>query len=131
MWEVLVSSFIRRIFSLDIRIRRRWQAQDGIFAVVRGAGKHQVDDIGLGGLSFHYTDDGLYPKQGAYGLSVWSENHSTTIKLKGRTVSDEEVGELIFQNKKIKRRSVSFESISNQQKKALKALIKSNLDHDK
>jgi hypothetical protein len=126
---VLMSSFFRRLLSLEIRIRRRWHAPTGVYAVVRGLGKHQIDDIGFGGLSFHYSDDGLRPNPGAYGVSIRTDTPSEVVTLKVRTVSDQDVGELIFQNKKIKRRSVRFEPLNYRQKKALKTLIKTHLNH--
>lgn len=124
-----MSSFLRRLLSFEIRIRRRWRANEGVYAIVGGSSKYQIDDIGLGGLSFHYTDIGSPPKKGAYGLSIHLAKPPITVKLKGRTVSDEEIGELVFLNRKIKRRSVRFEPLNREQKRALRALIKSNIQN--
>ncbi len=122
-----MSNFIRRLLFLEIRLRRRWRSIDGIFASLPGAGSHRVDEIGFGGLSFHYSDEGLHHKEGAYGLSIHTQTPRFSIRLKGRTVSDQEVGELVFPNKKIKRRSVCFEPLNRDQKRELKALIRHNL----
>jgi hypothetical protein len=118
-------SILKRLLSLEVRKRRRWRGKGIIYAVVRGFGKHEVDNIGLGGLSFHYSDEGKPPAKGAYGLSIRTRaNASAEVKLKGRTVSDQDVGELVFQNKKIKRCSVRFEPLNQKQKAALKSIIK-------
>ena len=116
---------LKRLLLLEVRKRRRWRSQGGIYAVVSGYGRHEVDNIGFGGLSLHYTEGGLPKGKGAFGMSIRSNNKSSAaVKLKGRTVSDEEVGELVFQNKKIKRCSVRFEPLNSDQKKALKKIIK-------
>lgn len=122
-----MSRLLKRLLLLEVRKRRRWRSQGSIYAVVSGYGKHEVDDISFGGLSFHYTEGGLPKGKGAYGLSIRGNNHASEgVKVKGRTVSDEEVGELVFQNKKIKRCSIRFEPLSSDQKKALRSIIKSH-----
>ncbi len=125
--DVWMNKFLRRLLFLEIRMKRRWRSIDGIFTSLQGTGSHRVDEIGLGGLSFHYSDEGLLHKEGAYGLSIHTHKPRFSIRLKGHTVSDQEVGELVFPNKKIKRRSVCFEPLNRDQKKELKALIRHNL----
>lgn len=120
-----MDSMFKRLLLLNIRKRRRWRGKGNIYAVVHGYGKHEVDNIGLGGLSFHYSDGDMPTGKGAYGLSIRTRaNASAGVKIKGRTVCDQEVGELVFQNKKIKRCSVRFEPMNKEQKKALKSIIK-------
>lgn len=122
-----MSSILRRLLLLEVRKRRRWRTQGNIYAVVSGYGKHEVDNIGFGGLSFFYTEGEMPSGPGAFGLRLRSHlNPSETVKVKGRTVADKEVGELVFQNKKIKRCSVRFEPLSSDQKKGIKSLIKSD-----
>lgn len=122
--EFEMSRILKRLVCLEIRKGRRWFSQGSIYAVVRGYGKHEVDNIGFGGLSFHYSEGDLPLGNGAYGLSLRSHQvPDEKVSLKGRTVSDEEVGELVFQKKKIKRCSVRFEPLNSDQKKALKSLI--------
>ena len=108
----VMSEFIKRFFSLKIRRRRRYRVKNGAYVILSAhPGKYQIDDIGFGGLSFHYMDNGFRPKVGEYDLRVISENQPNTIQLIGRTVDDSETGELIFQKEKIKRRSIRFESV--------------------
>ena len=122
-----MSEFIKRFFSLRIRRRRRYRVKKGVYVVLSAQpGKYQIDDIGFGGLSFHYMDNGFRPKRGEYDLSVISENQPSAIHLVGRTVDESEIGELIFHNEKIRRRSIRFESVSRKQKKDLKFFIKNN-----
>lgn len=124
-----MSGLLKRLLLLEVRKRRRWRSLGSIYAVVSGYGRHEVDDISFGGLSFHYTEGGLPKGKGAYGLSIRGHNHaSEMVRVKGRTVSDEEVGELVFQNKKIKCCRVRFEPLNSDQKKALKSIIKSHRD---
>ena len=122
-----MSEFIKRVFSLRIRRRRRYRAKSGAYVILSAhPGKYQIDDIGFGGLSFHYIDNGYRPKRGSFDLRVTAEDQPSTIQLVGRTVHECETGELIFQKEKIKRRSIRFESLSRKQKKDLKAFIKNN-----
>ena len=115
----------KRVFSLRLRRRIRRRAKDGLFVVFENTpGKHQIDDISSGGLSYHYIDGGMRPKNGAYALRVISGNRDQTVRLTGKIISDRETGELVAHNQKIKRRSVRFEPMNNHQKKVLKDIIK-------
>ena len=87
-------------------------------------GRNQVVDISMGGLSFHYISNGGPASNGRYHLAILAENEPQAVKLPCRTISDHETGELVFQNQKIRRRSVRFEGLSTAQKTALKGLIK-------
>jgi hypothetical protein len=122
-----MNTFIKRLLFLKIRRRRRYRLKDGAYVVVGAhAGKFEIDEIGSGGLSFHYIDNGFRSKGGEYDLRVVTENQQDTIRLIGRTVNESETGELIFRKAKIKRRSVRFESLDRQQKSDLKLFIKKN-----
>lgn len=88
-------------------------------------GKHQIDDISYGGLSYYYIDTGYRPVSSAYKLRVVSGNTADSVKLIGKTICDRETGELVAQNQKIKRRSVQFKHLNSRQKKALRGIIKS------
>lgn len=119
-----MDSILKRFLGLKIRRRRRWRAGNGLYVVLnRSAGKYQIDDIGMGGLSFHYIDTGLQSKNGSYGLKIVSEHQSASVELEGRIVAERDTGELIFQKKKIKRRSVRFERVNRQQRRELKAFL--------
>ena len=89
-------------------------------------GRYQIDDIGYGGLSFHYVDDGYRSSGKPFAIKVMAENQTVPIRLEGRTVDENEIGELIFHKEKIKRRSIRFESMDRKQKKDLRAFIKKN-----
>ena len=120
-----MARYLKRLFLLQMRRRRRYRVRNGLYVVLDSyPGRHQVDDISSGGLSFYYVDNGLRPKSGAYGLRVMSEQHRLAVELAGKTISDRETGELIFQNQKIKRRSIRFEHMNRRQKQELKDLIK-------
>ncbi len=114
----------KRFLFMQFRRRRRWRPGNGLFVVLGvAAGRHQIDDIGMGGLSFHYVDNGLPSKHMAFDLKIVSEIPPTALQMEGKTVSDTETGELIFQRKRIKRRGIRFERISRQQRRQLKTLI--------
>lgn len=120
-----MANYLKRLLFLQMRRRRRFRPSGTLFVIVDSyPGKHQVDDISSGGLSYHYLDNGLRPKKGSYGLRVLSERYRLAVELAGKTISDRETGELIFQNQKIKRRSIRFERMNRRQKKELKDLIK-------
>ena len=120
-----MTGYIKRLFFLQMRRRRRYRAGNGLYVILDSfPGRHQVDDISSGGLSYYYVDNGLRPKSGRYGLRVLLESHRLMVDLAGKTICDRETGELIFQNKKIKRRSIRFERMNRQQKKELKDLLR-------
>jgi hypothetical protein len=123
--EVGMTHYLKRLLLLQMRRRRRYRTSGGLYVIFDNfPGKHVVDDISSGGLSYHYVDNGLRPKNGAYGLKVLTESPRLSVELAGKTISDHETGELIFQNKKIKRRSIRFERMNSRQKQELKDLIK-------
>ena len=127
LWVVIMNALIKRLLFLKIRRRRRYRLKGGAYVVVGAhAGKFEIDEIGVGGLSFHYIDNGFRSRGGEYDLRVVGENRQETIRLVGRTVDESETGELIFRNAKIKRRSVRFESLDRRQKSHLKLFIKNN-----
>ena len=119
-----LSSIIKRLLRLKIRRRRRRRAGKGLYVVVnRTAGRYQIDDIGMGGLSFHYVDSGLQPSSGSYDLRIVSDNQHLAVEVEGKIVAENETGELVFQRKRIKRRSIRFERVNRQQRIDLKALL--------
>lgn len=123
-----MTHYLKRVLLLQMRRRRRYRTSGGLYVVFDSfPGKHVVDDISSGGLSYYYVDNGLRLKHGAYGLRVLSESPRLAVELAGKTISDHETGELIFQNKKIKRRSIRFERMNRRQKKELMDLIKITL----
>lgn len=118
---------IKRFLSLRVRKKIRRRAKNGLFVILESApGKHQINDISCGGLSYHYIDTGYRSKSGAYKLRVVSGNTPESVRLVGQTICDLETGELVAQNQKIKRRSIQFKRMSNHQKKILKGLIKTH-----
>lgn len=122
-----MNEFVKRVFSLRIRRRRRYRLKGGVYVVLNtSSGKYQIDDIGYGGLSFHYIDNGYRSSGRSFPLRIMAENQTEIVRLKGRTVDENETGELIFHKKKIRRRSIRFESMDRRQKKDLKAFIKNN-----
>lgn len=115
----------KRLMTLKFRKKRRYRVKSGLYAVVENStGKNQIDDIGMGGLSYYYIDSGIRPKKHAYDLTVLPENQQPPVQFSCKTVSDRETGELIFQNQRIKRRSVRFERLNIEQKQKLKHLIR-------
>ena len=119
-----MSSILKRFIGMKIRRRRRWRAGNGIYVKLSHTiGKFQIDDIGMGGLSFHYIDTGLPSRNVTHDLKILSENQPAVIELEGRVVAENDTGELIFQKKKIKRRSVRFERLNSEQRQQLKVLI--------
>jgi hypothetical protein len=120
-----MANYLKRLLLLQMRRQRRFRLSGALYVIVDSyPGKHQVDDISSGGLSYYYVDNGLRPKKGSYGLRVLSERFRLAVELAGKTISDRETGELIFQNQRIKRRSIRFERMNRRQKKELKDLIK-------
>jgi hypothetical protein len=117
--------YLKRLLLLQMRRKRRYRVSGGLYVITDSfPGKHVVDDISLGGLSYYYADNGLRSKSGAYGLKVLLEIPRLAVELAGKTISDRETGELIFQNQKIKRRGIQFERMNGRQKQELKDLIK-------
>jgi hypothetical protein len=118
---------IRRFFTLRIRKRRRRRASNGLFVVLESIpGKHQIDDISSGGLSYYYIDNGIRPKIGSYALKVIANSKPISLRLVGKTICDRETGELVSQSQKIIRRGIRFERMNSHQKKMLKDIIKNH-----
>lgn len=122
-----MNQLIKRVFSLKIRRRRRYKLRNGAYVVLSNSpGRYEIEEIGYGGLSFHYIDNGRKTNNGSQNIKIVSENHPYTVHLAGRIVSENETGELIFEKKKIKRRSIRFDKMNNQTKVELGAFIKNN-----
>jgi hypothetical protein len=116
---------ISRFLALRFRKRRRYRAKNGLYAVsethIIG---NQIGDIGMGGLSFYYIDNGSRPRKDEYGLTLISENKQQKVHLSCKTVCDLEAGQMVSQNRRIKRRCVSFQRLNRQQKQKLKNIIR-------
>ena len=120
-----MGSMLTRLFALKFRKRRRYQAKSGLYVVPENSyGKNQIGDIGMGGLSFYYVDSGLVFHKKQYALTLMADGTKSGVKVSCTTVSDAEAGESVFQNQRIKRRSVRFERMSLQQKRKLRRLIR-------
>lgn len=116
---------LTRLLALRFRKRRRFRAKNGFFAVFENhSAGNQIGDIGMGGLSYYYIDSGLRPKKDEYGLTLISGNKQQKIHLSGKTVCDFEAGQMVSQNRSIKRRCVSFQRLNRKQKQQLKNIIK-------
>jgi c-di-GMP-binding flagellar brake protein YcgR len=119
-----MNDLLKRFIGLKIRKRRRYRPVHVLYAIVENSGvKNQVDDISLGGLSFYFIDNGFRPKKNSYTIKLYGRNSPEYVEVACKTISESETGELVFQNKKIKRRSVKFERLNSQQKEKLKRLI--------
>jgi hypothetical protein len=115
---------LKRLIVLGFRKQKRHHAKEGVFVIYdQSMSKNQVDDISMGGLSFHYVDRGRKIDRGSYTLSLINHDRIFLGNVPFRTVSDNETGEFIFNAKKVKRQSVRFERLSHLQTKRLKAII--------
>lgn len=124
-----MEEFLKRLLTLRVRKKRRFKVKKGVSVVVSGVtsvGRKRIDDIGMGGLSFYYTENGNSSGNSskAQNLSVIPKGRPTIAHIPYRTVCDGETGELIFPNQRVKRRSVKFGRLSEYQKKQMRELIK-------
>ncbi len=124
-----MGEFLKRLLTLRVRKKRRFKVKKGLNVVLSGAGaigRNRINDIGMGGLSFYYTEDGhsVDNNSKAQNLSVIPDGQPAIIHIPCRTVCDDETGELIFPNQRVKRRSVKFGRLSDYQKKQVKGLIR-------
>ncbi|NNG00645.1 MAG: hypothetical protein HKM93_14765 [Desulfobacteraceae bacterium] len=118
-------SFLKRMLLFQIRLKKRFKAKTGVFVVYEQSYlKNQVDSLSMGGLSFYYVDSGLKIDKGTYELSLITNARISLGHIGFKTVSDTVTGEVLFQNKKIKRQSVQFENLSIAQKSQLKQIIR-------
>ena len=116
---------LTRLLAFRFRKRRRYRAKNGLFAVFENrATGNQIGDIGMGGLSYYYIDSGSRPKKDEYGLTLISGNKQQKIHLSCKTVCDFEAGQMVSQNRRIKRRCVSFQRLNSKQKQKLRNMIK-------
>ncbi len=124
-----MNRYLKRILSLKLRRWRRYRVKDGAYVVLSNfPGKYQIDDIGFGGLSFHCIDTGLKTQNTHQEMKIIADKQPQTVYLVGKVVAESETGELIFENKKIKRRCIQFDRLNHQSKKALQDFIKNNAD---
>lgn len=114
-----------RLLGLKFRKRRRFRAKKGLFALSEHQNTgNQIGDIGMGGLSYYYVDNGVRLKKDEYGMVLMSENKTRKIYLSCKTVCDVEAGQTVSQNHHIKRRCIRFQRLNPKQKKELKHIIK-------
>ena len=103
---------------LEQRKHKRFRAQDGTYAILKGPGKKlgQVINISIGGLAFRYIDIGERPKK-SYQLDIFlTENSFRLEKLNFKTISDFEVDdEFNFSSIPMRRRGVQFEELEQNQ----------------
>lgn len=124
-----MNNYFKRIFSFKIRRRRRYRVKTGAYVMLSSIpGKYQIDDIGFGGLSFHCIDSGQKSHSTQQEMKIIADHHPQTVYLVGKVVGESETGELIFEQKKIKRRCIQFARLNSQNKKALQNFIKNNAD---
>jgi len=118
---------IKRFFTLRLRKRRRFRVKDGIY-VVQGrylsSGKNQVNDIGMGGLSFYFIESGNRVGRDQQTVTLLTDRPNSAVHVPCSIVCDDSTGELIFSNQSVKRRCVKFGRLSAEQKKQIKELIK-------
>ncbi len=124
-----MEELFKRLLTLRVRKKRRFKVKKGLSVVLSGAthiGRNRINDIGMGGLSFYYTDEGgsVSNNSKPQNLSVIPDGQPAIVHIPCRTVCDDETGELIFPNQRVKRRSVKFGRMSDYQKKQMKGLIK-------
>lgn len=121
-----MKTILGRLLALRFRKKKRYRAKNGLFAIPENQmNRNQIGDISMGGLSFYYIDNGLRPKKNDYVLTLMTDGKKGSVQISCRTVSDSDTGELVYQNRLIKRRSVRFERLSLQQKRKIRELIKS------
>lgn len=122
-------TLLKRLLTLRIRKYRRHQAKDGAYVAYGHAmARHQINDLSMGGLSFYYVDKGRAVSLGFREISLIKHNRICLEEVPFKTVSDVEMGEILFQNKKVKRQSVRFDGLTRHQKRQLKAFISSFTD---
>ncbi|MFZ1985613.1 MAG: hypothetical protein WAU91_14440 [Desulfatitalea sp.] len=122
-----MKQLIKRLLTLRLRKRRRFRAKSGVYVVLGrylSLGKNQVNDIGMGGLSFYYIENGARVSREQQTLTLLTDGPTSAVQIPCRTVGDDSTGELIFPNQSVKRRCVKFERMNTEQKKQLKHLIK-------
>ena len=116
---------IGRFLAFKFRKRRRYRAKSGLYAVFENnVVGNQIGDIGMGGLSYYYIDNGSKPKKDEYGLTLISGNRQKKVHVSCKTVCDLEAGQMVSQNRCIKRRCVSFQRLNRQQKQKLRNIIR-------
>ena len=114
-----------RLLVLKFRKKRRFRAKKGLYVIFENhlAG-NQIGDISMGGLSYYYIDNGLRPKKDEYALTLIPDNKERKVHLSCKTICDFEAGQMVFQNRRIKRRCVRFQRLNHQQKDQLRDIIK-------
>lgn len=118
------NSFLKRLLTLRLRKKRRFRAKKGLVAISdKFMGKHQIDDISMGGFSYYYIDHGIHAKSEVYQMRL-QFNGDNQLHLACKTISDEEAAQILLQRQIVKRKSVHFVNLTRIQKKALRELIR-------
>lgn len=124
-----MKTFLGRLLAFKFRKKRRYKAKSGLFAVPENQiNRNQIGDISLGGLSFYYVDNGQRAKKNDYTLTLMVDGKANLVQVSCRTVSDSEAGQLVYQNRRILRRSVRFVKLNLQQKRKIRHLIREYTD---
>ena len=122
-----MKQLLKRVLAFKVRKKRRFRVKAGAYVLLSNApGRYQIEDIGAGGLSFHYIDNGLKTRNASQQLKIIADNQPVAVHLAGRIVSESDIGELIFERQKIKRRSIQFDRMNSQTKHDLDVFIKQN-----
>ena len=124
-----MEDILLRFITLRVRKKRRYKVRKGVSVIVGGAapiGRNRIYDISMGGLSFYYTDDGQSTNSNSkkQHVTVIPDGGPPIAHIPCRTVCESETGEVVFPNQSVKRRSVKFGPLSEEQKKQMKNLIK-------
>lgn len=115
---------IKRLLTLRVRRKKRYKAKDGMcVSYDQSMSKNQIENLSMGGLSFFYVDNGRQIDKGSYELSLVNRDRIFLGRVPFTKVSDTEVGEILFRNKRIKRQSVRFENLTAGQQRQLTAII--------
>jgi hypothetical protein len=103
---------------LEQRKHKRFRAQDGTYAILKGPGKKlgQVINISIGGLAFRYIDIGERPKS-SFELDISIEEDGFLVdSLSFETVSDFSTSrEFPFSSTPIRRRGGHFRALNKDQ----------------
>ena len=117
------------------RKHKRFQAEEGAFAVLRPAWPHstilgQIIDVGMGGLAFRCVAS----KDRSYGsseLSIVVANHGFYLnKLPVQTVWDFEIATMPFASMTPRRCNVQFGDMTHNQVSQLQYFIQNHTEHN-
>lgn len=120
-------NFLKRLITFKFRKQRRFNARDGVYVVMENSiQKNQINNISMGGLAFDYEDTGYLHGRGSYELKVVADSNLALDRIPFKTVTESNIGEVLYPYRKIKRQSIQFESLTPAQKAQLRYFIKNN-----